>query len=96
VDGEQGSVDFGGYARFLTEMSEVGGQAVAEVDGGGGEIVALEPEALRDAGLGVKMRGELGFEPPGNAGRVRAGRLGKLGETGEASSGSTECAGDVE
>jgi hypothetical protein len=68
--GRASGVDLGGYAGFFAEVGEVGGEAVAEVDGGGGQAVADQPEALGDAGLGVEVRGELGFELFGDAGRL--------------------------
>lgn len=57
VDGQGVQIDFGGYAGFFTEVGEIGGKAVAKVDGGGGHVVADQPEALGYAGLRVKMRG---------------------------------------
>jgi hypothetical protein len=55
VDGKQGGVDFGGNVRLLANVGEVGGKAVADVDGGGGCAVTDEPKALRDSGLWVKV-----------------------------------------
>ena len=36
VDGQQSRIDLGGHAGFFAEMGEIGGEAVAQVDGGGG------------------------------------------------------------
>ena len=40
VDGEQSDIDFGGYPGFFAEVGKIGGEAVAEVDGGAGQTVA--------------------------------------------------------
>ena len=61
VDGQGGCIDFGGYAGLLAEVGEIGGEAVAEVDGGGGQRAAREPETLSDAGLGEEVRREWCF-----------------------------------
>ena len=37
--GKQSGIDLGGYSGLLAEVGEVGGEAVAEVDGGGGQTV---------------------------------------------------------
>ena len=58
VDGQQGRIDLGGDVGLLAEMSKVGGEAVAQVEGGGGHAAALEPEALPDAWLRIEVRGE--------------------------------------
>lgn len=98
VDGQGGSIDFGGYAGFLAEAGEIGGEAVAEVEGGRGERVALKPEALIDARLGVEVGGELRFQFPGDARRVGAGGLGRcqFGQAGEGGGGTAKGSGDVE
>jgi len=98
VDGQQGRIDLGGDAGLLAEMSEVGGEAVAQVEGGGGHAVALEPEALTDARLRIEVRGEQRFQLFGDEGRVRRVRLGlgQLGQACESGGGSAESAGDVE
>ena len=62
MDGKESGIDLGGYAGLLAEVGEIGRETVAEIDGGGGEVVALEPEALGDAGLGEEVRGQQGFE----------------------------------
>ena len=64
-DGQGGGLDFGGEAGLFAEVHEVGGEAVANIDGGGGgaaalEPEALEPEALRNARLRIEVRGEGG------------------------------------
>jgi hypothetical protein len=76
VDGQQSGIDLSSYAGLLADVSEVGRQAVAEVDGSGGGAVLYKPKALADAGLGIEVRGQQGFELPGNSERVRAGLLG--------------------
>jgi hypothetical protein len=59
VDGEQSGVDFSSYAGLFAEVGEICGEAVAEVDGSGGQAVVGQPEALSDAGMGVEVQGEL-------------------------------------
>ena len=76
VDREQSGVDLGGDAGFLADMGKISREAVAEVDGSRGQAVAYQPEALRDAGLGIEVRGKLGLKGLGNACRLPAGRLG--------------------
>ena len=76
VDGQQGRIDLGSDAGLLAEMSEVGREAVAQVEGGGGHAVALEPEALDDTGLRIEVQGEQRFQLFGDEGRVRRGGLG--------------------
>jgi hypothetical protein len=90
VDGEGGGLDLGGYTGLFAEVDEVGGEAVTEVDGGGGQAVADEPEALGDAGLGIEVGGEQGFELLRDARRVRAGRVGfgQILQAGKGGSGS--------
>jgi hypothetical protein len=78
VDREQGGIDLGGDVGFLAEVGQVGGKAVAEVDGGGGQVTALQPEPLGDARLGVEVRGEKGFQTLGDAGWLAEPRLGSL------------------
>jgi hypothetical protein len=68
-DGKQSGIHLGGYSGLPAEVSEVGGEAVAEVDGGGGQIVSDEPEALIDAGLRVEVRGQQGFQVAGDSER---------------------------
>src|SRR5208283_671425 len=55
-DGQRGRVDFGSDAGGLAKMREVGGEAVAEVDRGGGCGSPRQPEALRDARLRIEVR----------------------------------------
>jgi hypothetical protein len=90
VDGEGCGLDLGGYTGLFAEVGEIGGEAVTEVDGGGGQAVADEPEALGDAGLGVEVRSKLHFELLWDAGRLLVGRrgFGKLREAGEGGCGS--------
>jgi hypothetical protein len=101
VDWELRGVDFGRDIGFITEVDQVSGEAVAEIDGSRGERAALEPKALCDAGLGIKVRSEESLEPDGDSRRVRGRsvrlkRLGQLGEAGEGGGGSAEAAGDVD
>lgn len=96
VDGQQGRIDLGGDAGLLAEMSEVGREAVAQVEGGGGHAAALEPEALTDTRLRIEVRGEHRFQLVGDDGRVRPRLgLGQLGQAGESGGGSAESAGGV-
>ena len=71
MEREPGGVDLGGDARFLAEVGEIGGEAVAQVDGGGGKAASLEKEALGEARLGVEMRGQSWKQALGDAERVR-------------------------
>jgi hypothetical protein len=57
MDGDQSRIDLGGYTGLLAEVGQVGGEAVAQVDGGGSGAVLHKPKALPDAGLGVEVRG---------------------------------------
>ena len=50
VDGQGCGIDLGGYAGFLAEVGKIGGEAVAEVEGGGGQAVARQPQALTRCG----------------------------------------------
>jgi hypothetical protein len=52
--------------------------------------MADEPLALDDAGLGIKVGTQLGFEPFGNSARL------KLGEFGKSGGSSAKRAGHVE
>ncbi len=98
VEGELSGIHFGGYAGFLAKVGKIGGEAVTEIDGGGGQTVALEPEALANAGLGVEMWGQQRRKSLGDSGRVRAVGVGcrQLSEAREGSGGSAKGAGDVE
>jgi hypothetical protein len=91
MDREPGGIELGGDARFLTEMGEIGREAVAEIDGGGGKAASLEKESLGEARLGVKMRGQGIEQALGDAERLRIG-----GELGEGCRGASQAAGDVE
>jgi len=55
MDGQQRWVDFGGYAGLLAEMGQIGGEPVAEVDGGGCESALAKKESLCDARLRREM-----------------------------------------
>jgi len=96
MDGKQSGIDLGGYSGLLAEVGEVGGEAVAEVDGGGSQTVPDEPEALIDTGLGAKVRSQQGFEVPWDSERAGWLTFGQLGEAGEGGGGSAKGAGDVE
>jgi len=56
VEGECGEVELGGDVGGGAEVSEVGGQAVAEVDAGGGKATAQEGLADGQAGLREEVR----------------------------------------
>ena len=56
MDGQGRGIDFGGYTGFMAEVSQIGGEAVAQVNGRGGQAVALKPDALGDARLRVEVR----------------------------------------
>jgi hypothetical protein len=53
MERDRGGVDLGSEARRFAEVGEVGGEAVADVDGGGGETAAKECGSHVEAGLGV-------------------------------------------
>jgi hypothetical protein len=55
MDGNGGGGDLGGEVGLVTEMMEVGGEAVAEIDGGGGEFPVGELAADGKAGLEVEV-----------------------------------------
>ena len=76
VDGQGGLVEFGGDSGGLADVGEIGGEAVAEVDGGGGQGMLGEPEALSDARLRVEVRGQQCLEAGGNGRRLRTSRFG--------------------
>src|ERR1035441_2912246 len=96
MNGKQSGIHLGGYSGLLAEVGEVGGEAVAEVDGGGGQTVPYEPEALIDAGLGVKVRGQQGFQLAGDSERLGWLAFSQLGKAGEGGGGSAKGACDVE
>ena len=82
-------------------MSQIGREAVAEIDSGGGHSAAPKPEALRDAGQRIEMRGKLRRQLFGEGRRLGAGfdrprRPGEFGQAGKGSGGSAEGAGYVE
>ena len=54
-EGQSSGVELGGDAGLSAEVGEVGGEAVAQVDGGGGHRIAREPKALSYAWRGKKM-----------------------------------------
>jgi len=56
VERELREVEFGGDVGGGAEVGEVGGEAVAHVDAGGGEMTAQEGSADGEAGLGEEMR----------------------------------------
>ena len=76
MEREPGGVYLSGDARFLAEMGEIGGEAVAQVNGGGGKSASLEKEALGQAWLGIEMRGQRIEQTLGHAERVRFRRQG--------------------
>jgi hypothetical protein len=98
VDGQQRGIDLGNYARLEAEMGKIGGEAVADVDGGGGQAVPDEPKTLTNAGLRVEVRSQLGVQLPGNSEWDGAGGPGssQLGNPVKGGGRSSEAAGDVE
>ena len=79
-------------------MSQIRREAVAHVERCGGQAAPLKPEALGNAWLGVKVRGELRFQLFGDSWRIMATGLatGQLSQAGKTSSGSAQSASDVE
>jgi hypothetical protein len=55
VDGESGLVDLGVDGGGAAEMGQVGGEAVADIEAGGGEIAPEEGFACVDTGFGVEV-----------------------------------------
>jgi len=98
MNGEQSRIHLGCHAGFLAEMGKVSGEAVAEVERGGCESSALQPEALGDARLGIEVRSQQwrklfrDFQSawPGCMG------FGQLRQAGKSGGGSAQCAGYVE
>src|ERR1700690_3752765 len=50
-------LNFGAHAAFFTEVAEVGGEAVAEVDHGGGQTAPAQELTDSYPGLGVEVAG---------------------------------------
>ncbi len=52
VNGKRGRVDLSGDAGFFANVGEIGGEAITEVDGGGGQAVVASqsPDATRGWG----------------------------------------------
>lgn len=96
VDGEHGGFNFGGYGGLLTDVGEVGGEAVAQIDGGRGHGAPLEPEALGDTRLGKEMRGQECVELPGDFWRTGTG-VGccQFGEASERGGGCAQSTGYI-
>ena len=59
VDGQGAGIDLGRDTRLLTEMAEIGGEPVAQIDAGRGQAAPGQRQSLRDARLGIEMRGKL-------------------------------------
>jgi hypothetical protein len=58
VDGQGSRIDLSHYAGLLAEMSKVGGEAIAQIEGGRGQPATLQPETLGNARLGIEVWGE--------------------------------------
>src|SRR5579863_1928657 len=56
---QKGCIDLCRYARLFAEMGEIGGEAVAEIDGGGGEAAATKRDALGNPRLRKEMRSKI-------------------------------------
>jgi len=52
--------NFSAHTAFFADVAEVGGEAVAEVDHGGSQVLLEQELTDGDSGLGVKVLGELG------------------------------------
>ena len=72
VNRQKRRIDLGGDAGLLAEMSQIGGEAVAEIERGGGQSAPLKPKPLRDARLRIEVRGELRVELFRDARRLEA------------------------
>ena len=58
VDGQGSRIDLSRYAGLLAEMSKVGREAIAQVEGSRGQPATLQPETLGNARLGIEVWGE--------------------------------------
>jgi hypothetical protein len=98
VDGDGGGVELGGDAGSGAEVGEVGGETIAEVDGGGGEPVAQELPTEAKPGLREEVRGPRGLDGRGVVaqGWLGFGLQGSCEELAELGGGSAEGVGDVE
>jgi hypothetical protein len=56
MDWQRGGGYLGANSGLAAEVSQIGGEAVAQVNGRGGQAVALKPDALGDARLRVEVR----------------------------------------
>ncbi len=89
MDWDCGLVELGGDGGGSAEVGEVGGEAVADVDAGGGEIATEECFASVETGLWEEVRVVFGCG--------REGEFSFAGEDGGEFGGcSAELAGDVE
>jgi hypothetical protein len=97
VEREGGCIDLGGEFGFFAEVGKVCREAVAQVKGCRGLVVALEPEALGDARLRIEVGGQQGFEPLGNE-RSLASVFGvrQFSQTVQAGGSTAQGAGYVE
>ena len=89
MEGKRGKVEFGGDIGGRAEVSEIGGEAVAEINAGGREAAAKEGLADGEARLGEEMR--VIIRGGGGAEFARGG-----GERCELGCSSSEGSGDVE
>ena len=103
VDGQGISIELSVDAGFVAKVREVGGEAVAQVDGRGCQRMAGEPETLRQTGLGEEMRVECipergryaKFPKRVQRGAMRDASAGKFVQLGEAGGSTAEPSGDV-
>ena len=98
MDRQKSRIGLGGDARLLAEMSKVCGEAVAQVERGGGQAAALQPQSLGNARPRIEVRGQQRFQLFGDSWRIMATGLatGQLSQAGKTSSGSAQSASDVE
>ncbi len=59
-EGDGVRANFSAHTAFFADVAEVGGEAVAEVDHGGSQVLLAQELSDGDSGLGVKVLGELG------------------------------------
>ena len=81
------SIDLGRNPRLLTNMREIGRQAVAQIESRRGHAAQTEP--LPDARLGVKVRSQFGGQPFWNA-RRSVFRPRQFFKPGQSSGSSTQ------
>ncbi len=92
---QRGGFNLRADAGFAAEVGEVGGEAVAEVDGGGGEAAAQQGKAHRKARLRIELRVRVGIGDVRGYG-AQSGGFAALGQGRQLHGRAAQRAGDVE